>query len=289
MSPTAEEDPNLKKILDFILKAEGFDGHQYKPNYIKRRIAVRMRASGTTTYQDYLNVLQRDRRESARLFDRLTIHVTEFFRDPDVYRAIQTKVLPTLSNLPESKLKIWCAGCSTGEEPYSVAMMLKEWIPLEGPLSFQILATDIDGPSVQVGEKGEYSLESIRKLSKAQAEHWFYRDDSIMRVSRELKANVRFRVNDLLASWPSELFGFHIIFCRNMLIYLTAPQQQILYARFAKALLPGGHLVLGLTETLLGASRQFYQCVDIKHRIYRVLDASPTQNNSKTDDRMTDG
>ena len=125
MNPAKEEDPNFKKILAFLLKSKGFDGHQYKPNYIKRRVAVRMRATETQTYLDYLRVLQNARQEPSLLLDRLTIHVTEFFRDPNVYQAIKQNLLPNLSETAGKKIKIWCAGCSTGEEPYSVAMILK--------------------------------------------------------------------------------------------------------------------------------------------------------------------
>src|ERR1039457_2411400 len=140
MIPIREEDPHFKYILAFLLKAKGFDGHHYKPNYIKRRVAVRMRAMGTPTYQDYLRVLQNNRQEPSMLLDRLTIHVTEFYRDPEVYQALKTKILPSLSGEGESRIKVWCAGCSTGEEPYSIAMMLKEWTFTKPGFDFEILA-----------------------------------------------------------------------------------------------------------------------------------------------------
>lgn len=272
MSATVEEDQNFKKILAYLLKSKGFDGHHYKPNYVKRRVAVRMRATRTTTYQDYLHLLQSDRQEPSNLFDRLTIHVTEFFRDPNVYRALREKVLPAYDDVLENKLKIWCAGCSTGEEPYSVAISLEEWAFARPGFSFDILATDIDAPSVRTGEKGEYPVESIRKLTRAQTGRCFHVDGSTARVAPHLKRSIHFRVHDLLGKWPDEISGFHILFCRNLLIYLTAPQQQKIYEKFAKALVPGGFLVLGLTETLLGPSRKFFQCVDIKNRIYRALE-----------------
>jgi chemotaxis methyl-accepting protein methylase len=219
-----------------------------------------------------LKVLQGSPQEPSLLFDRLTIHVTEFFRDPEVYQAMKKKVLPAFSNVPGLKLRVWCAGCSTGEEPYSVGMLLEEWSITQPGFAYDIFATDIDAPSVRTAGNGEYPVESLKKLSKAQTTRWFYVDGSRARISPDLKRQVRFRVHDLLGDWPSAFSGFHVILCRNMLIYLTSTQQQKVYENFARALAPGGYLVLGLTETLMGPSRKYFQCVDIRHRIYQALD-----------------
>ena len=271
MTVKKEEDPNFNHILAFLLKAKGFDGHSYKPNYIKRRIAVRMRATGTASYRDYLGVLEKDRLEPSHLLDRLTIHVTEFFRDPSVYQALEEKILPGFEGVPGGKLKVWCAGCSTGEEAYSVAILLKEWTAAHPDFSFAILATDIDPASVKTAEAGDYPPESVKNLPRARTARWLRTVGSRVLVSQELKHLVRFRVHDLLGDWEPALSGFHIIFCRNLLIYLTSPQQQKIYQQFAGALVPGGYLFLGLTETLLGPARRFYRCVDVKHRIYQGI------------------
>ncbi len=271
MTVKSEEDPNFNQILAFLLRAKGFDGHNYKPNYIKRRIAVRMRATGSVSYRDYLAVLGRDRMEPSHLLDRLTIHVTEFFRDPSVYKALTERILPEFSGVPGGKLRVWCAGCSTGEEAYSAAILLKEWVAAYPKLSIEILATDIDGASVKTAEKGDYPVEAVKRVPRPQVARWFRTVGSRVLVSQELKHLIRFRVHDLLGNWESALSGFHLLFCRNLLIYLTGPQQQKLYEHFAGAMVPGGYLVLGLTETLLGPARRFYRCVDVKHRIYQVL------------------
>ena len=289
MKAMTEEDPSFEKILALLLKAKGFDGRQYKPNYVKRRVAVRMRATGTTTYPDYLRLLQNDRQEPSLLFDRLTIHVTEFFRDPSVYRAVQEQVLSAHEDTLGKKLRIWCAGCSTGEEPYSVAMMMEEWGMSRPGVSFEILATDIDAPSVRAGEKGAYPAESLRKVAKAQVNRCFHVDGSMAFAAPRLKSSIRFRVHDLLGKWPPEMSEFHIVFCRNMLIYMTAVQQQKVYQNFAKALVPGGFLVLGLTETLLGQSRKFFQCVDIKHRIYQALEKQQALLTASAGEGVGDG
>ncbi len=290
MIPIQEEDPHFKKVLAFLLKAKGFDGHHYKPNYIKRRVAVRMRAMGTPTYQDYLHVLQNNRQEPSLLLDRLTIHVTEFFRDPEVYQAIRSKLLVSLPTVDGTRIKVWCAGCSTGEEPYSVAILLKEWTFTQPGVGFDIFATDFDAASVRTGEKGEYPMESLRKITKAQMTRWFHLEGQKVRVVSDLKRSIRFRTHDLLSDWTTDFTDFHMIFCRNLLIYLTSEQQQKLYERFAGIIAPGGYLILGLTETLLGPSRKYFQCVDIRHRIYQVLPGVGLPgNNAKKEKRATDG
>lgn len=274
MKPAQEEDPNFKKILAFLLKDKGFDGRHYKPNYIKRRVAVRMRATGTPTYQDYLHVLQNNRQEPSQLLDRLTIHVTEFFRDPEVYQAVKNQVWPGAVDSSEKKVRVWCAGCSTGEEPYSVAISLEEWSFAHPGTSFEVFATDIDPPSVRTAEKGEYPIEALKKLGRNQVTRWFHVEGATARVVADLKKHIKFRAHNLLNEWPVDLSGFDVIFCRNLLIYLTSAQQQKIYEQFAGALTPRGFLVLGLTETLLGPSRRYFQCVDIRHRLYRRTDST---------------
>ncbi len=257
MTVLTAEDLSFKKILAFLLSAKGFDGNHYKTNYIKRRIAVRMRATGVSTYKDYLKTIQCDPQEPSRLLERLTIHVTEFFRDPNVYKAIQEKILPDVFKRNGNKIKIWCAGCSTGEEPYSIAGILAELAAsYEGRISFEILATDIDPKSISTAERAEYSRDSLAKIPKERTARWFHSDGMKISVSSDVENHVRFRVHDLLGKWMPILNNFDLIFCRNLLIYLTSNQQQKIYEQFSNALTPGGYLVLGLTETLMGPARK---------------------------------
>jgi chemotaxis protein methyltransferase CheR len=272
MTVTIEEESSFKKILSFLLSAKGFDGNHYKTNYIKRRIAVRMRATGVSTYAEYLKTLQSNQQEPSQLLDRLTIHVTEFFRDPGVYKAVQEKILPNILKNTERKIKVWCAGCSTGEEPYSLADILAESVSSKSGGSFEIFATDIDPKSISAAERGEYSRESLIKIPKGRMTRWFRSDGAKVSVSFELKNKIRFRVHDLLGKWMPAVSHFDLVFCRNLLIYLTGNQQQKIYEQFSSVLTPGGYLVLGLTETLLGPARKYFHCVDVKHRIYQNHD-----------------
>jgi chemotaxis protein methyltransferase CheR len=273
MRTLVENDPHFKRILEILLKNKKFDAHQYKVNYIKRRIAVRMRATGALTYPDYLKVLQTRPEESSLLFDRLTIHVTEFFRDSQIYQALGETILTQIARRASSNIiRIWCAGCSTGEEPYSLSILLRDWCALHPPYSFEILATDIDAVSIQTAAKAEYSLESIRRIPKDRIAQGFHVEGLKVKVLPEVRRFVRFQTQDLLKEWGGELSGFQMIFCRNLLIYLASVQQQKLYERFSRALVPGGYLVLGLTETLLGEARQLYNCADVRNRFYQAIE-----------------
>ena len=162
-----EDESYFPKILDLVLKIKGFDGQNYKLNYVKRRVAVRMRATKSVTYRDYFQFLTQNHEEASHLLDRLTIHVTEFFRDPDIYEALREKVFPSLLATARNKrIRVWSAACSTGEEPYSLAFLLSEFLGPHSEFSFEILATDVDAASLQTARLGEYSGESVGKISK---------------------------------------------------------------------------------------------------------------------------
>jgi len=271
-----EDEAYFPKILELVLKIKGFNGLNYKVNYVKRRVAVRMRATHAGTYRDYFHFITQNPEEATHLLDRLTIHVTEFFRDADIYAALQEKVIPeVLRTAADKKIKIWSAACSTGEEPYSLAFLLNEGLKDHPGFSFEILATDLDEQSLRTARLGEYSSESVGKLSKKVIGKMFRVEGTKFKIQPELQKNVRFFQHDLLGAWPPDFRGFDLILCRNFLIYLTAPQQQKLYTNFSRVLSLDGFLVLGLTETLLGPAREIYRCVDIRSRFYRL---APGQN-----------
>jgi chemotaxis protein methyltransferase CheR len=266
-----EDESYFPKILDLVLKMKGFDGQNYKLNYVKRRVAVRMRATKSATYRDYFQFLAQNHDEASHLLDRLTIHVTEFFRDPEIYEALREKVFPSLLTAARNKrIRVWSAACSTGEEPYSLAFLLSELLGPRSEFSFEILATDVDAASLRTARLGEYSRESAGKISKKVLGKMFRVEGAKFKVLPGLQKTIRFVQHDLFGVWPEDFSGFDLILCRNVLIYLTAPQQQKLYENFSRVLNSGGVLVLGLTETLLGPARELYRCFDIRSRFYRL-------------------
>lgn len=273
MSETGAEETAFRGILEAVRAAHGFDGASYKTTYLKRRVAIRMRAVGTTRYDEYLRALRGDPSEMKRLVDRLTVHVTEFFRDAEVYAAVEEKILPGMEEQFGGEVwRAWSAGCSTGEEAYSLAMILKEWREPRGNGDFLVEATDIDPVSVGTAEKGDYPCDAVAKLPPARGERWFQKAGRRVEVVNAIRRQVRFGVRDLTGDWDRDWGPFHLVFCRNLLIYLTPTEHQALYQRFAEILRPGGFLVLGRTEALLGQGRQYFQCVDTKNRLYRRVE-----------------
>ena len=271
--PPEDEEKDFQTVLEVLRRARGFDGRSYKPNYLKRRVAIRMRATGSLDYAAYLRVLRTDPREIPLLVDRLTVHVTEFFRDSEVYDAVERQAFPFLeADFPGKIWNIWSAGCSSGEEPYSLAIALKEWRVTHPEGDFLVKATDIDPDSVSAAERGLYPMESLAKLPDARRARWFLTSGRQVEVAPEIRRRIRFEVRDLMGAWERPERSFHLIFCRNLLIYLTADEHQTLYERFARALHPGGFLILGRTEALLGRGRVFFKCVDARNRLYRRVD-----------------
>jgi chemotaxis methyl-accepting protein methylase len=268
---TSQEDERLfKQILEVLRQAKGFDGRSYKPNYLKRRIAIRMRATGAATYEDYLGILRVNAGEFPLLVDRLTVHVTEFFRDPEVYEAVERVSLPLLRETFGGKTwNVLSAGCSTGEEAFSIAILIREWMGTSRGGDFIVDAVDIDPDSVETADKGSYPTASISKLPPARAKQWFLSAGRRVEVAPEIRRKVRFRVQDLTAPWNADARRYHLIFCRNLLIYFNSGEHQAMFDRFARALLPGGFLVLGRTEALLGRGRGHFECMDVRNRLYR--------------------
>ncbi len=271
---TSEEDESLfRQILEVLRQAKGFDGNSYKPNYLKRRIAIRLRATGATTYEEYLRILRADPGEFALLVDRLTVHVTEFFRDPEVYEAVERIVLPLLEETFGGKTwNVLSAGCSTGEEAYSIAILIREWMETHRHGDFNVDAVDIDPESLEIAERGSYPVASIAKLPLGRSKSWFLSAGRKVEVVPEIRRKVRFLERDLTGPWDLDTSRYHLVFCRNLLIYFNAGQHQAMYERFARVLLPGGFLVLGRTEALLGRGRGHFDCIDVRNRLYRRTD-----------------
>jgi chemotaxis methyl-accepting protein methylase len=203
----------------------------------------------------------------------LTVHVTEFFRDPEVFAAVKSRVCPDLqASFSRETWSVWSAGSSTGEEAYSLGILIQEWHrDHEGP-DYEILGTDIDPESVFAAERGVYPVSAIEKVAPARQYQWFLKTGRRVEIIPECRRHVRFQIQDLTGPWEVDAPRYHLVFCRNLLIYLNAAQHQNLYSRFARVIRPGGFLVLGRTEAMLGAGRSFFQCVDARNRLYRRAD-----------------
>jgi len=256
-----------------ILKDRGLDFGQYKPNYLKRRIAVRMRAHGVESYREYMKILDSDTLEYNKLMDCLTINVTQFFRDPATFEALEKVVLPQLvsdkQNRKSRVIRAWSAGCASGEEPFSLAILLSEVLGNKlRDFTVSIYATDIDEESLKKAERGEYEGLSMEGLKKEYLDRYFTYAGRY-KIKDEIKRSVRFKRHDLISE--KALTHFDIILCRNALIYFSRDMQEKLFTQFHQGLNKEGYLVIGKTETLTVEAMKMFRAVDVRERIYQKL------------------
>jgi chemotaxis protein methyltransferase CheR len=268
------DDSAFRMLTDKVFRERGFGCASYKERCLRRRIAVRMRAKGVHTYEDYARVLDGDALEYERLLDTLTINVTRLFRNREVFTALATRVIPELWASPVPRLRIWSAGCSSGEEPYSLAALVHQHATALGATSrlarVDILGTDVHGPSLEAAAEGAYPAAAFDEMPPALRAAYFTDGAPPYRVSRELRRLVRFETNDLLRD-RAPGSGFALIACRNVLIYFDRASQERLFDHFHAALAPSGFLVLGMVETLFGDARRRFETVDARTRIFRRL------------------
>lgn len=254
----------LKRFIEQTLKIQCSN---YKEDYIKRRLLSRMRSTGTSTYDEYLRYLRANTLELDLLRNALTINVTEFFRDADVYDILRKEIFPALFSR-RKKVRIWCAGCSTGEEPYSLAMILSEAMTLDREISVQIYATDIDEVVLGKAKEGIYPVKAMGKLTEAQIHRHFTKlPDGNFQARSHLKELIRFRPHDLMSGQPISRY-LDMISCRNVTIYFTEKQKDDLVRMFHGALVTGGYYVMGKTEYLGREVEGLFVPVNSLQKIY---------------------
>jgi chemotaxis protein methyltransferase CheR len=267
-------DAGFDALTAKIARDRGFGCASYKDKCLRRRIAVRMRARGVHTYSDYARVLDADRDEYDKLLDALTINVTKLFRNWETYSVIAEKVIPVLWERSAPTLHVWSAGCSSGEEPYSLAALFHRHAERVGELSrlasrVQVLGSDIDARSLAAARIGDFEEGDFADTPDALRRRYFA-PVAPFSIVPEVKRLVRFERRDLLADEaPPGLH--HLIVCRNVLIYFDRDTQERLFEKFRSALAPDGFLVLGKVETLLGGARTRFAAVDGRERVFRPL------------------
>jgi chemotaxis methyl-accepting protein methylase len=266
------DEEGFRALTEKIARDRGFPCANYKDGCLRRRVAVRMRASGATSYADYATVLDRDQAEYERLLDALTINVTRLFRDAPVWEAFGLSVLPPLwQTAPGGHFTAWSAGCASGEELYTLAAILHAHAERTGTTSrlarTLIIGSDIDRISLLAAERGSYPAEAFTETPPAMMARYFSKAPPHT-AAPELKALVKVERRDLLGE-PAPATGLQLISCRNMLIYIDRTSQEPLIRRFHDALAPGGCLILGKVETLLGPVRTLFETVDQRNRIFR--------------------
>jgi two-component system CheB/CheR fusion protein len=243
----------------------------YKSGTMDRRIARRMTMAGLGAGDTalYMARLQADEDERLQLANDLLINVTSFFRDPKIFELLAATIIPELVSTGESSIRLWVAGCSTGEETYSLAMLLIERIESENArMRLQIFATDVDAQAVMLAREGFYPPSIEKDVSPVRLARFFIREDHGYRVSPALRGCVIFAVQDVLSDPPFS--KLNMVSCRNLLIYLRPEAQEKIISIFNFALRGGGILLLGAAETVSGPDPRFEQ-ISKPARIYRKI------------------
>ena len=263
-------DDGFHALVSQIESRTSFQGKFYKEKCLRRRVAVRMRARGLGSLTDYAELLESDPAEYDLLLDALTINVSKFFRNWEIWQAIDALVVPELFDAHAGERKLWSAGCAGGEEAYSLSLLLHEWAARhgrEGDLDrFHVLGTDIDRRSLGTARKAEYSELAFGDTPPDVQARWFSPGPPF-RLDPRATRGVSFEQRDLISGEPER--GVSLILCRNVIIYFDREIQEELFQRFYDALLPGGFLVLGKVETLLGRPRSLFRPVSHRDRIFR--------------------
>lgn len=266
-------DDAFELIRSTLENKRGFNLDIYKDKCIRRRIAIRVRATHCRTAEEYGELLRGKTEEPDLLLKVLTIHVSQFFRNPPTFEKLKTEIIPYLLERRNTEglgpLTFWSVGCASGEEPYSLALILKEFFPKEASKErVAILATDVDAHILEAARLGIYGEERLAEVPELCRERWFREQGGRYHLLPEIKEMADFEKRDLS---DRETFPkCDLILCRNVLIYFERRHQEKILNGFADVLGRGGILVMGKSETLFGAIRSRFQTVCPVERIYKV-------------------
>jgi two-component system CheB/CheR fusion protein len=268
-------DEAFEALLEYLRDSRGADFTGYKRPSLTRLVNRRMRAVGVDSYAEYVDLLQVESGELSSLLDTLLINVTSVFRDPAAWDLLRTQLLPdALASLrPDEPVRVWSAACATGEEAYSLAILLHELLGDEAyKRRVKVYATDIDEGALAVARAGRYPVERLEGLSPEQLDGYFELDGDAYRFRADLRPSLIFGRHDLLTDAP--ISRVLLLSCRNALMYFTSETQTRVLERFAFALHDAGLLLLGKAEMLLTQS-QLFTPVSLTQRVFTARRRPP--------------
>jgi len=256
-------DKHFDYIRDIVIEHSGIVLSDAKKDMVYSRLVRRLRKTGISNFNDYCVVLeQQNHEEFTHFINAITTNLTSFFRENHHFEMLADTILPELmqKNKASKKIRIWSAGCSTGMETYSIAMVLKEVIPDNLGWDVKILATDLDTNVLETAANGIYKLEGITGISDTRMSRWFMkgRDNNAdkLKVSKELRELISFKQLNLLQPFPFR-GPMDIIFCRNVVIYFDKDTQRILFDKFANVHANNAYLFIGHSETLYNVTDRY--------------------------------
>jgi len=254
----------FKEICAVIKEMTGINMSDSKQQLIYRRLSGRLKATGIPTFRGYMEHLQSgDKQELETFTNAITTNLTSYFREQHHFEFLANSIIPEITAAAVTgnrRLRIWSAGCSTGEEPYSIAMTLNEVLPQINQWDARILATDLDSDVLATGKAGVYPQQRVEKIPEKQLRRWFEKESqgasTAFKVVRELQELITFNQLNLMNDWPMK-GPFDVIFCRNVVIYFDKATQRVLMDRFANILKDGGYLIIGHSESLFNVTNRF--------------------------------
>ena len=247
---------DLSEIAAMIYSDAGIALNETKASLVYSRLSKRLRQTGLASFKDYCALVgsAEGAAERREMLSFLTTNFTRFFRENHHFDHLRTEVLPGLISRAKAggRVRIWSAGCSDGQEPYSIALTVLGLAPNAASMDSRILATDIDPKIIAQAKAGIYDGQAIETVDAAMRKQWFTQTpEKRWQVGDQVKQLITFRELNLMAQWPFR-GPFDVIFCRNVVIYFDAPTQARLWARFAEVLAPGGYLFVGHSERVSG-------------------------------------
>jgi two-component system CheB/CheR fusion protein len=276
----------LHDILIQLRTGTGHDFKHYKRATVLRRIERRMQVTGQPDLSGYYRYLQNNPEETKSLLEDMLIGVTNFFRDREAFEALERDVVPQLvsaaisAQREKEEIRVWSAGCSTGEEVYSLAMLLTDQLQLDASAApLQLFATDIDERAISVGRAGLYPQAILTDVPPSRLRHYFLKEDDHYRIRKEIRERVLFAKHSLLSDPPFSQID--LIVCRNLLIYLDREVQREILQMFHFSLRPGGFLFLGSSESA-DACHELFTPVDKRNRIFRAKTGTGSSRRTPT-------
>ena len=258
----------FKKIAAYIEKNVGIKMPPEKRLMMQSRLSSRLKALHLDSYKQYIDYVfsgkDKDNHEIIMMIDAMTTNLTEFFREPQHFDFMKGTVLPQYAAQGRNQIKIWSAGCSTGQEPYTLSMVMASYIknkPLSSIRDYSVLATDISTKVLDKAASAIYPMDAVKGIPKEIMHQYFLKGKDPANPAVRLKQDIRSHVNFMRLNFMDEDYGFRdtlqIIFCRNVLIYFDKQNQEKVIRQFLRYLEPGGYLFLGHSETIFGMTLPF--------------------------------
>ncbi|EPY2277545.1 CheR family methyltransferase [Clostridium sporogenes] len=236
---------DLEYFEEWVLKDFGINLKAYKQNQLQRRILSLMSRVGVNSVEEYINLLRKDKDQRIKFLDFITINVSEFFRNPEIFDELEKKIKIELLNNTSGSIKIWSAACSIGAEPYSLSIIMDEISPNK---KHKIIATDLDMTILQRAKDGIYTKAEIKNVKKERLEKYFTKEGEKYKIKSSIKNVVTFKKHDLILDNYEK--DFDLIVCRNVVIYFNQDIKDNIYKKFSESLKKGGLLFVGATESI---------------------------------------